>query len=124
MTRIVNAFLIDNEGRDQTAKLQQRVPITSVASKAGRFNRDHCADAPFADRRKQFLKAGPRNTRAGTAEIIIDDLDVGKAELAGTLGERILTTLTFTIVGNLISSRLADVDDGLAGQMVGCDLTH
>src|SRR5258708_39752510 len=62
--------------------------------------------------------------RAGKAEILIDDDDPfgGPAEVAGLAGERVLPVGRFAIVLDLGGTRLAQVDDGLAGKMARRDL--
>ena len=36
-TRIVDSFFVDNQSADQSAELQQRMPITAIASQTGRL---------------------------------------------------------------------------------------
>ncbi len=54
------------------------------------------------------------NAATGAPEIIVDNGDFLPAERAGTIGQRVLTALTFQIVMHLISRRLTQVNYGLA----------
>ena len=99
MTRIVDAVLIDDQRADETAELQQRVPVATVAGEPRRLDRDHGADAPLADGGQQLLEAGPRDAAAGAAEIVVDDVDIAPAELPRAIGKTVLAALAFQIVG-------------------------
>ena len=61
VTRIVDTVLVQNQRTDQTAELEQRVPVAAVAGKTGGFDRNHSADSSLADRRQQSLEARPGN---------------------------------------------------------------
>ena len=93
MARIVDAVLVDDERADETAELQQRVPVAAIASESRRLDRDHGADASFADGGQQLLEAGPRDATAGAAEIVIDDGDIAPAELSRPIGKTVLAAL-------------------------------
>ena len=70
-----DSVFVDDEGPDQSAELDQRVPVTAVPCQSRRLDREHCAHAGFADRSQQALEAGPSGAAARTAKIIVDDLD-------------------------------------------------
>src|SRR3989442_14322547 len=57
------------------------------------------------------------------AEIGVDDLNGlwGPAQRLGVLGEGILEPEAFLMAQGLVRGRLANIDDGFAGQMLGCD---
>ena len=124
MARIVDAVLVDDQRADETAELQQRVPVAAVAGEPRRLDRDHGADASLADGGQQLLEAGPRDAAAGAAEIVIDDGDIAPAELPRAIGKTVLAALALQIVGDLIGGRLTDVDDGLTGEVLRRDLAH
>ena len=124
MARVVNAVLGDDQRANETAELQQSVPVAAIAGEARRLDRDYRADAPFTDGGQQLLKARPRNAAAGTAEVVIDDGDVVPAEVSSAFGQIVLAPLAFQVVGDLISRRLTDVDDGLTGKVLRRDLAH
>ena len=75
MARIVDAVLVGDQRADQTAELEQRVPVAAVAGQPRRLDRDHGADPALADRGQQLLEAGPRDARTRAAEIVVDHLD-------------------------------------------------
>src|SRR5262245_51324167 len=100
------------------------MPVTAVARETRRLDRQHGADATFADRRKQALKAWPRYAAAGTSEIIIDHLDPGPAELPRAIGDAVLATPALLIVQELIGRRLTHVDEGAVCKMLSRDLGH
>ncbi len=124
MARIVDAVLVDDQGADETAELEERVPVAPVAGQPRGLDGDHRADTPFADRRQQLLEAGPGNAAAGTAKIVVDNSNVVPPQLARAVGEAVLAALALQIAGDLIGRRLADVDDGLAGEVLRRDLAH
>src|ERR1700676_2446859 len=66
----------------------------------------------------------PQKAGTGEPKILIDDDDaiIGPAKFTGFGGKRILSIGRLAIVLDLGGARLAQVDDGLAGQMAGRDL--
>jgi hypothetical protein len=62
------------------------MPVAAIAGETRRLDRKHGANTPFADRCQQALEAGTRDPAARAAEIIVDDLDNGPAELLGAIG--------------------------------------
>jgi len=94
------------------------MPVAAVAGEPGGFDRKHGSDAPLADRCQQALEARPSDAAARPTEIIIDDLDLGPAELRGAIGEPVLAPLALLVVQELIGRRLADVDEGASREMV------
>src|SRR4051794_39430813 len=122
--RIVNAILVGQQASDQAAELQQRVPVPAVAGEARGLDREHDTDLGFADRHQQALEPRSCDAAAGAAEIVIDNDDLGPAELAGAVGEAVLPASALVIVQQLVGCGLAHVDVGLARQMVRRDLAH
>src|SRR5207237_6188248 len=82
------------------------------------------ADPPLTDRSQQALEARPIDAASRAAQIIVDDLDCGPAELSSTIGEAVLTAAALRIVQELIGRRLPDVDESGAAQVVSRDLGH
>ena len=80
--RIIDAVLVDDQGADQAAELQQRVPVASVAGEPRCLERHDGADPALADRRQQLLEARAGNAGAGTAQIVVDHFDRGPAQRA------------------------------------------
>jgi hypothetical protein len=121
IARIIDSVLVYDDGPDQSTELDQRMPVAAVAGEPGGFDREYGSDAPLADRCQQPLEARPSNATARATEIIIDDLDLGPAELLGAIGEPVLPPLALLVVQELIGRRLADVDEGAAREMVNRD---
>src|SRR5215469_9545269 len=122
MPRLVYTVLVDDNRTNQTAELDQRVPVASVARQTRRLNREHGTDATLADRREQPLKARTADPRTRAAKIVIDYCHIRSAESASPFGEVILTPPALMIVGKLVGGGLPDVDEGAARQMTRCDL--
>jgi hypothetical protein len=70
------------------------MPVAAIASESRRLDRDHGADASFADRCQQLLEAGPRDATAGAAEVVINDGDIAPAELSRPISKTVLAALT------------------------------
>ena len=98
MARIIDSVLVDDDGADQSTELDQRMPVAAITGETRGLDRKHGADTPFADRCQQALKAGACDPAARAAEIIVDDLDSGPAELLGAIGEPVLPTPALVIV--------------------------
>ena len=61
------------------------------------------ADLPLADGREQAAKAGAVLAAAArAAEVLVEDLDVGEAELPGALGEGVLALLPLKVIAHLV----------------------
>jgi hypothetical protein len=124
MPGIVDSVLVDDNGSDQSTELDQRVPVAAVARESRRLDREHGAYARFADRCQQTLEARPSDAAARAAQIIVDDLDCGPAELTGAIGKPVLPASALVIVRQLIGRRLSDVDVRAARKMLSRDLAH
>ena len=122
MARFIGPILIDDHRANQTAKLDQRVPVPPVARQTRRLDGEHGTDAAFTDRREQPLEAWTADARTRAAKIVIDDRYFRPAESASPFGEAILTPSALMIVGKLVGGGLPDVDEGAALQMVRRDL--
>src|SRR5260370_29941080 len=94
------------------------MPVAAIAGETRSLDRKDGADAPFADRRQQALEAGACDPAARAAEIIIDDLDSGPAELLGAFGEPVLPTPALVIVHQLIGGLMAGIDGRTSLKMV------
>ena len=114
-TRVVHAVQIDDPGLDQTAQLQQMVPVASVAGKARGVEAQHGADFAGAQPRHEAIEAGSGHHAAGgAAEVIVDDFHLRKPTAASFLHEVVLATLALQVGLNLRLGGLAHIDDGLA----------
>ena len=120
--RVVDAILVDDQGPDQAAEFQQRMPVAAVARQTGGFQRQHSADAALADRGEKLLKARPPRAGSRSPEVIVDHFDVRRPQLTGPIGQAVLSSLALEIVHDLNGCRLADVDDSLARKVLRRDL--
>ena len=98
MSRIIDPVFVDEDGPDQSAKLNQRVPVAPIARQSGRLDCEHGTDAAFTDRGKQSLEAGPVDAASRSTQIIVDDLNASPTELPGAIGEPVLSALALLIV--------------------------
>src|SRR5271166_510237 len=121
---IVNAVLVHDQGVDNAAELDQRMPIPPIAGEPGGLDRDDRADAPLADRGEQLLESRPGGSPTRTPEIIIDDLDPRPSEPARAIGKRILTAAALMVVEDLIHRRLAHIDERGSLEVFSGDLRH
>src|SRR5258708_11235819 len=124
MTRIIDPVVVYEDSPDKSTDLDQRVPVAAVASQPGSLDREHGAAPPLTNRRQQALEARPTDATSRAAEVIVDDLDRGPAELPGAIGEPVLTAAALRIVQQLIARRLANIDESTAAQVLSRDLGH
>ena len=109
MAWLIRSILIDDHRADQTAKLDQCVPVAPIARQTRRLDGEHGANAAFADRCKQPLKARSADTRTRAAKVVIDDRHIRPAESASPFRETILTPSALMIVGELVHGGLSNV---------------
>lgn len=110
MSRVIDSFIIDEDGPNQSTKLYQRVPVAPIASQPGRLDCEHGTDAAFADRCQQALEARPVDAARRSTQNIVDDLNTSPTELPGAIGETVVPALALVIVHQLIGCRLTDID--------------
>src|ERR1700686_3680753 len=111
MALFIGPILIDDHRTNQTAKLDQRVPVAPIARQTRCLDGEHGTDAALTDRREQPLEAWTADPRTRGAEIGIDDCHIRPAESTGAVGEAILTPTALIIVGKLVYGGLPDIDD-------------
>ena len=98
-------------------------PVPAVAGEPRDLARGNGANFAEADLRHHPLKTGALDAAcSGTAKIIIDHLDLGPAKCSQAIAHGVLQRATLPVVQNLMSRRLANVEDGFALQMLGADL--
>src|SRR5208283_2850593 len=91
MTWFIDAVLIDDQRADQTAELDQRVPVTPISRQTRCLDGEHSTHMAFADRGKQSLESRTADARARATKIVINDSDIGPTKNAGAIGQSILT---------------------------------
>src|ERR1700737_4873086 len=118
MPRIVDSFLVDDDGSDQSTELDQRMPVAAVARETRGFNRKHGADTALTDCRQQALEARACDTAARATEIIVNDLDSGPAKLFGAIGEPVLAAPALMIVVKASGRRVTEEETGAEAKML------
>src|SRR5271163_3938651 len=88
------------------------------------LDRDDGADPTLADRRQQLLKAGAGDAGTGTAQIIVNHLHGRPTQGTCSISQAVLATSALVIVEHLVACRLANVNEGAAGEMFSRDLGH
>src|SRR6516162_8534655 len=125
MTRRIDGFLIDQHGIDHAAHLDQLLPVPAVAGEPRDLARGNGANLTETDLRHHPLKTGALDAAcSGTAKIIIDHLDLGPAKCSQAIAHGVLQRAALPVVQNLMSRRLANVEDRFALQMMGADLVR
>jgi hypothetical protein len=66
------------------------VPIPAVAGQSRRLDRQYDTDPSFADRHQKTLEPRSLDPAARATEIVIDNDDLGPAERAGPIRQRVL----------------------------------
>src|SRR5580692_180836 len=116
-TRIVDAIEVDHARIDQAAQLQQMMPVPTIAGETGGVEAKHGADLAGAEPSDQLLEARTCHGAAGgSAEIVVDDIDIVKSMAAGFLNEIILAALALEMDLHLGLCGLAHIHDRLAAQ--------
>ena len=90
------------------------MPIAAVTGQTLGFQRYHCPDLAFADRGQQLLEARSGCPAAGSAEIVIDDLNVIPAKLTARSTRPYWRRWLSKIIDYLVSRRLTHIDEGVA----------
>jgi len=123
-TRIINTVPVGNQTTAESADIQERIPIRTVAGQPRDVDRQDKPDLAEADPADQFLEPTPLCGGGATqAEIGVDHINVGlmPSEIASALPQRVLQPQTFLIAHHLVRRRLSDIDDRLACQMCRFD---
>ena len=123
LARRIYRLLVDQDGVDDPAHLDQLLPVTAVAGEARHFPRRDRTDLAQADLGDHPVEARPRDAaRRGPAKVVVDRLDAGPAERRQPVAHRILQSAALAIVQHLVGGGLSHVQDRLALQVVRTDL--
>lgn len=107
--------LFDDPRLNETAKLEQMMPVASITREPGHVQAQHCANFPGAKPCHQPLKARSGYRSAGrAAEVVVNHLDVTEAQTLRLANQIVLPALTLDIHLDLRLGRLPDIDDRLA----------
>src|SRR5271154_6841342 len=117
---MIDALVISNQSVRQAAQFQKTIPIRIVACQTRDFqakNDSYVAQRDFTDHACETgaLICGG----SGETEVVInnDDLVLLPAELAGSVGQRVLARRGFAVMFDLGWARLPDIYIGGAGGM-------
>jgi hypothetical protein len=111
----VNGLLIDQHGVDDATHLDQLLPVPAIARKARDFTGAHGPDLAQADFGDHPFEAGPQRSSSITSIL-------PPAQRHQTIPHGILQGATLTVVQNLVSRRLAHIEQRLTLQMMGENL--
>jgi hypothetical protein len=96
------------------------VPVAAIASETRGVEAEHSTDLPGAQSRDQSVETWSVDSATRrSAEIVVDDLDVGEAASPRDIDKLILAPLALKVRLHLLRRRLADIDDRLTSQH-GC----
>ncbi len=119
----IDGLLVDQDGVDDPAHLDELLPVAAVAGEARHLPRRDRADLAQADLGHHPVETGPRDAaRRRTAKIVVDRLDAGPAERRQPVAHRILQGAALAVVQHLMGRGLPHIEDRLALQMVRTDL--
>jgi hypothetical protein len=91
------------------------MPITPVACQTRGFYTEDRTHLAGADRGYQLLESGPvHETGPRASEIIVNNVYLGKAELASMINQTVLPPLTLKVMDYLTRAGLTNIDDGVA----------
>jgi len=116
-TRVVHAIEVDDAGIDETAQLEQMMPVPAVTCEAGGIEAKYRTDLAGAESGDELVEAWARHGAAGRpAQVVVDNLDIPKSPAARFIDEVILAALALEIDHHLGLSGLAHIHDRLAAQ--------
>ena len=120
LARRIDSLLIDQQRVDDAAHLDELLPVAAIAREPRDLPGRHRADLAEADLGHHALEAGARGpARRRAAEVLVDDLDLGPAQLHEPVAHGVLQHLALAVVLNLMGRRLADIEHRLA-RLVPC----
>jgi hypothetical protein len=109
---IVDAVFVYDQAVEQGAELQERMPITTIASKSGGFYREHGAGGASADRGQQSLEPRPCRPAARTPEIIVYDDHLRPPKRPRSRRKGILAATALRIIDELVRCGLPHINIG------------
>ena len=116
---IVGAVRIDDQAPGKRAQVDQMMPVPPVARQTRRLDAVDGADIAGADQRHQAFEPRPLHAaRSGAAEVVVDYRHRGETRGLRRFRQVVLPALAFEIADDLRHGRLANIDDGGAGEMI------
>ena len=99
---IVHAIRINHDRADHAAQFDQVMPIPAIACESRGLDAQYRTDFSRTHLGDQLLEPWPFDqARTRTPEIIINDQNVGEAQLARAISQRVLAALAFLVVHHL-----------------------
>jgi hypothetical protein len=115
--RVVYAIKVDDTGLDQSAQLEQMMPVTPIACEPRGIETQHRTNLSGAQGGDQAIEAGPFDGAARSAtKIVVNDVDVGEAASTCDFDQLVLPPLAFQVRLDLLWRRLANINDRLTLQ--------
>ena len=125
LARRIDGLLVHQNRIDHPAHLDQLLPIPAVAGEPRHFAGRHRANLAQADLRDHAVESGALGAAGrGTAEILVNGVDLRETQLLEPAAHRILQRTALAVVQNLMNGRLANIQDRLAFQMVALELVR
>ena len=122
---IVDAVLVEDQGRGQRAELDKPMPIGRVTGEPGDLKPHDDAglgQRHFADELLETVAGG--SGRCGLAEIAVNDAYALGRPTRGdrAMAQSILALRALAVLGDLAQGRLADIEISVAFEVIGGDL--
>src|ERR1051326_9083903 len=116
-TRVIHALHVDYSRLDQTTKLEQMMPVSTVARQPRSIQAQHRADISSTDGSDEPIEAGSAHRAArGASKIVVNYFNVDEAMPPRHFNQIVLPTLTLQVRLHLCLRGLTDIDHGLALQ--------
>ena len=123
--RVVQPIVVAQQRAEQAARAHHGDPVRVGASQATGVLAQKDADMIETEFGEDVLEAVAALDRLSGASLVrVDDLDAiaGPAERDGHVGQGILARGRLLVLGHLLGTRLADIDDGFPIEMMVADL--
>ena len=98
----VDGLLIDEQGINNTAHLDQLLPVPTVAGEARHLECRHRSDFAKADVGHHPFEAGAHHSGRGASKVLIDDLDFRPSQGVQPILHSVLQRAALAIVGDLV----------------------
>jgi hypothetical protein len=123
--RIVHAVGVSQQHLEDTAQIEQMVPVLARSGEPAHFPAEHDSDVPERDLGEQSLEAESALDRLTAHPLVVVDYydtGLGPPVLDSPAAELVLEVGRLAVADNLLGRRLADVDDGETVEMTGANL--
>jgi len=112
-TRVIHPVAVNHTCTNESAEVEQMVPVAPVASEPRRLEAEHRPDDSLAELRDQRFEARPCDEPARRAsKILVDGDHLAEAVLRGQIRQLVLPALALEVFLDLDRRRLANVHHG------------